>query len=141
MGYTHLTIEERTSISFLMIKGASIRAIAAAIGRNPSTVKRELDRNHTPNRDGTRSYYPHSSQKRYEKRVSKAHNTVRFPLEVIQIIERRIRETWSPEQIAAFCKGQGLPCFKTIYKWIGEGRSRTGGLRRRRSPEAEHPFQ
>jgi IS30 family transposase len=121
MGYIHLTIEERAAISFLRIQGASIRAIARAVGRNPSTVKRELDRNFTPNREGTRSYYPHSSQKRYEARVSKAHNIVQFPLEVVQIIERRIRETWSPEQIAAFYKGQGFPCFKTIYKWIGDG--------------------
>lgn len=30
-------------------------------------------------------------------------------MEVIQIIERRIRETWPPEQIAAFYKGQGFP--------------------------------
>lgn len=129
MGYIHLTIEERAAISFLRIQGASIRAIARAIGRNPSTVKRELDRNFTPNREGTRSYYPHSSQKRYEARISKAHNIVQFPLEVIQIIERRIRETWSPEQIAAFYKGQGFPCFKTIYKWIGEG-TVIGGDRR-----------
>ncbi|MEE5995727.1 MAG: IS30 family transposase [Candidatus Enteromonas sp.] len=121
MGYIHLTIEEMAAISFLKIQGASIRAIARAIGRNPSTVKRELDRNFTPNREGARSYYPHSSQKRYEARISKAHNIVQFPLEVIQIIERRIMETWSPEQIAAFYKGQGFPCFKTIYKWIGEG--------------------
>ncbi len=42
-------------------------------------------------------------------------------MEVIQIIERRIRETWSPEQIAAYYKDDGFPCYKTIYKWIDEG--------------------
>ena len=121
MSYIHLTIEERTSIAYLHNQGVSIRQIAKAIGRNPSTVKRELNRNHTPNRFGTKDYYPLSSQKRYEKRKSEAHNIVQFPLEVIQIIEQRIKETWSPEQIAAFYKNQGFPCYKTIYKWINEG--------------------
>jgi IS30 family transposase len=121
MSYIHLTIEERTSIAYLHNQGVSIRQIAKTIGRNPSTVKRELNRNYTPNRFGTKDYYPLSSQKRYEKRKSKAHNIVQFPLEVIQIIEQRIKETWSPEQIAAFYKDQGFPCYKTIYKWINEG--------------------
>ena len=124
MSYIHLTIEERTSIAYLHNKGVSLRQIAKAIGRNVSTIKRELDRNYTPSfrsRFKGVDYFPQSSQKRYEKRVSKAHNIVQFPLEVIQIIEQRIKETWSPEQIAAFYKDQGFPCFKTIYKWINEG--------------------
>ena len=121
MSYKHLTIEERTSIAHLHKQGISLRQIAITIGRNVSTVKRELDRNYTPSKIGDVDYFPHSSQKRYEKRISKAHNIVQFPLEVIQIIEQRLKETWSPEQIAAFYKGQGFPCYKTIYKWINEG--------------------
>lgn len=121
MSYIHLTIEERTSIAYLHQQGISIRQIAKTIGRNPSTIKRELNRNYTPNRFGTKDYYPLSSQKRYERRKSEAHNIIQFPLEVIQIIEQRIKETWSPEQIAAFYKDQGFPCYKTIYKWINEG--------------------
>lgn len=42
-------------------------------------------------------------------------------MEVIKIIERRIRETWSPEQIAPYYKYDGFPCYKTIYKWINDG--------------------
>ena len=41
-------------------------------------------------------------------------------MEVIQIIEQRIKETWSPEQIAAYYKNNGFPCYKTIYKLINE---------------------
>ena len=121
MSYIHLTIEERTSIAHLHNQGVSLRQIAETIGRNVSTIKRELDRNYTPNKKGDTDYFPQSSQKRYKKRISKAHNIVQFPLEVIQIIEQRIKETWSPEQIAAFYKDQGFPCYKTIYKWINEG--------------------
>ena len=121
MRYIHLTIEERTSIAHLHKQGVSLRQIALTIGRNVSTIKRELDRNYTPNKKGDNDYYPYSSQKRYEERKSEAHNIIQFPLEVIQIIEQRIKETWSPEQIAAYYKNDGFPCYKTIYKWINEG--------------------
>ena len=121
MSYIHLTIEERASISHLHKQGVSIRQIARAIGRNPSTIKRELDRNFTPSKYSDQDYFPQSSQKRYKKRISTAHNIVQFPLEVIQIVEQRIKETWSPEQIAAFYKNDGFPCYKTIYKWINDG--------------------
>ena len=121
MSYIHLTIEERTSIAHLHNQGVSFRQIAKTIGRNVSTIKREIDRNYTSKHYQYINYYPHTSQKKYEKRISKAHNIVQFPLEVIQIIEQRIKETWSPEQIAAFYKDQHFPCYKTIYKWINEG--------------------
>ena len=49
--------------------------------------------------------------KRYDERKSEAHNIIQFPLEVIQIIEQRIKETWSPEQIAAYYKNNGFPCY------------------------------
>ena len=121
MSYIHLTIEERTSIAHLHKQGVSLRQIAITIGRNVSTIKRELDRNYTPNKKGDNDYYHYSSQKRYEERKPEAHNIIQFPLEVIQIIEQRIKETWSPEQIAAYYKNDRFPCYKTIYKWINEG--------------------
>ena len=121
MSYIHLTIEERTSIAYLKKQGVSLRQIAKTIGRNVSTIKREIERNYTNKYDNFYSYYPNTSQTKYKKRISKAHNIVQFPLEVIQIIEQRIKETWSPEQIAAYYKDDGFPCYKTIYKWINEG--------------------
>lgn len=121
MSYIHLTIEERTSIAYLHNQGVSLRKIAKTIGRNVSTIKRELDRNCTPSEYWNSDYFPHPSQKRYKKRISKAHNIVQFPLEIIQIVEQRLKETWSPEQISSFYKEQGFTCYKTIYKWINEG--------------------
>ena len=121
MSYSHFTIEERINIKHLLAKGVSIRQIANELGRSPSSVSREIARNSAePNQYGEK-YRVQMADKLYKKRVSKAHNIVQFPLEVIQIIEQRIKETWSPEQIAAFYKDQGFPCHKTIYKWINEG--------------------
>lgn len=47
MSYIHLTIEERASIAHLHKQGGSLRQIAITIGRNVSTIKRELYRNYT----------------------------------------------------------------------------------------------
>lgn len=122
MSYSHFIIEEQISIKHLLAKGVSIRQIASELGRSPSSVSREIRRNsHKPSRITGATYTVTMAQLYVKKRISKAHNIVQFPLEVIQIIEQRIKETWSPEQIAAFYKVQGFPCYKTIYKWINEG--------------------
>ena len=44
-GYTHLNSEERDQICALRSAGSSIRSIARALGRSPSTISRELNRN------------------------------------------------------------------------------------------------
>ena len=60
MSYIHLTIEERTSIAYLHNQGVSLRKIAKTIGRNVSTIKRELDRNCTPSESWNSDYFPHN---------------------------------------------------------------------------------
>ena len=122
MSYSHFSIEERISIKHLLAKGASIRQIASELNRSPSSVSREIKRNsHKPSRISGATYTVTMAQVYVRRRKSKAHNIVQFPLEVIQIIEQRIKETWSPEQIAAYYKDDGFPCYKTIYKWINDG--------------------
>jgi transposase, IS30 family len=44
-GYAHLTAEERVRIAALRADGASLRAIARALGRAASTISRGLRRN------------------------------------------------------------------------------------------------
>ena len=43
--YTHLSIEEREKSRVLLEQGISIRAIARILGRSPSTISREFNRN------------------------------------------------------------------------------------------------
>ncbi|MFA5762837.1 MAG: IS30 family transposase [Bacilli bacterium] len=121
MNYSHFTIEERISLKHLLAKNISIRQIAKELNRSPSSISREIKRNSSkPNEYGTK-YHVSVAEKLHKKRVSIAHNIIQFPFEVIQIFEQRIKETWSPEQIATFYKNEGFPCYKTIYKWIFEG--------------------
>ncbi|WP_368334414.1 helix-turn-helix domain-containing protein, partial [Phocaeicola massiliensis] len=45
MSYNHLTIEERACIYQFLNLGMSIRKIAQALKRSPSTISREIKRN------------------------------------------------------------------------------------------------
>ena len=44
--YGHFSLEERCTIARLQQAGQSIRQIAAALDRSPSSISRELKRNH-----------------------------------------------------------------------------------------------
>ncbi len=58
MGYHHFSIEERVCLREYYIKGYSYRKIAKLLGRNVSSVSRELRRNCTHMYD-IPTYYPH----------------------------------------------------------------------------------
>ncbi|EDO0411355.1 IS30 family transposase, partial [Listeria monocytogenes] len=59
MSYTHLTTAERVKIETYLELGMSIRSIARRLGRQPSTVSREIRRNP--------DYVAERARKRYEK--------------------------------------------------------------------------
>jgi len=107
-----LNIAEREKILAGINQGLSIRAIAAGLGRAPSTVSRELARNlrqkyfRPPSRTGPRplgwNYSPHQSQYRAETsaarpKIAKLAERPRLRQEV----QDRLKEEHSPEQIAA----------------------------------------
>ena len=117
MNYIHLTIEERTCIYQLWLSKVSIRQIAKAINRSPSTVSRELKRNECGYRY---KYLPHIAEKKYNERRKDCHRKIIIEIKVKEYIEARLNEQWSPEQISKRLKNQvqGCPSFSTIYRWI-----------------------
>ena len=72
MNYHHFSIEERCCLREYYVKGKSYREIARLLGRNVSTVSRELRRNCTFFRDIPR-YYPYTAQKKSNLRNSYRH--------------------------------------------------------------------
>ena len=99
MNYHHLSIEERSCIRKYYVDGLIYREIARLIGRNVSTISREIRRNRTHMYD-IPTYYPHAAQKKYLLRRSCCHRGMFHSWEVIDYIEEKLRATWSPEQIA-----------------------------------------
>ena len=119
MNYHHFTIEERCCLLEYYVKGKSYREIARLLGRNVSSVSRELRRNCTFFRDIPR-YYPHTAQKKSNLRNSYRHRGMFWEQEVLDYIDEKLSQTWSPEQIANTPCGMKMPSFKTIYRWIDE---------------------
>ena len=72
MNYKHFTIEERCCLREYYVKGKSYREIAKLLGRNVSSISRELRRNCTFFRDIPR-YYPYTAQKKSNLRNSYRH--------------------------------------------------------------------
>lgn len=68
MSYTHLTIEDRACIYFYYKKDLKVSEIAKLLGRDKSTISRELRRNHS--RD--EGYNAIGAQRKYNKRRKNA---------------------------------------------------------------------
>ena len=128
MNYRHLSIEERSCIRKYYVDGLSYREIARLIGRNVSTVSREIRRNCTHMYD-TPTYYPHTAQKKYLLRRSYCHRGMFWNEEVITYIEDKLKATWSPEQIACTPCELTMPSWRTIYRWIYEKYLVNGNLK------------
>ncbi len=118
--YNHFTIEERCCLREYYVKGKSYREIAKLLGRNVSSVSRELRRNCTFYRDVPR-YYPYTAQKKSNLRNSYRHRGIFWSNQVLTYIEEKLSLTWSPEQISKTPCEFKMPSFKTIYRWLYEG--------------------
>ena len=99
MNYHHLTIEERACLREYYKKGYSYRKIAELIGRNVSTVSRELRRNCT-HMYNIPTYYPHTAQKKIPaKKVILSPRNVSRPKEIGVYQETAIRNMVSGTNI------------------------------------------
>ena len=65
-------------------------------------------------------YYPYKAQRKSNLRNSYRHRGMFWKQEVLDYIDEKLSQTWSPEQIAKTSCGMKLPLFRTIYRWIDE---------------------
>jgi IS30 family transposase len=117
--YDQLSLDERCEIARLQASGASIRQIAAALDRSPSSVSRELKRN-TGQGPRAEPYRPAYAQAQMSARRWSGCRLER---------DERLRETvlgalgqgWSPEQVSGRLKleqGRAVIGHETIYRFI-----------------------
>ena len=122
--YRQLSIEERCEIARLHEGGQSIRKIAAALDRQPSTIKRELSRN-SSSRVG---YSPTYAQQQASARRWSGSRLERDDV-LRETILDRLADGWSPEQISgrlALDAGRKVISHETIYRFIHAQLKRTG---------------
>jgi transposase, IS30 family len=128
--YEQLSLEDRCEIARLRADGSSIRQIAAALDRPPSTISRELKRN-----GGAQvGYKPSYAQQQTQARRWKGSRLERDESLRAAVIER-LASGWSPEQIAGRLKrerGRQVISYESIYRFIYAQLARTKDYRWRR---------
>lgn len=112
--YTHLTQYQRYQISFLKNMGLSQTEIAKELRVHKSTVSRELKRN-----TGGRGYLPRQAQRKaLNRRKDKV--SPRIPESTWTLVEKYLKQDWSPEQISGWLVAEKDICIshESIYQYI-----------------------
>lgn len=124
--YRHLTEADRIVIRTLFQEGKTRQYMADFIERDLSTVKREIRRN-----SGLRGYRPKQAQQKAAARREKPRTRKMTP-EVVEPIEAKLREDYSPEQISAtMAKAIGVKVsHECIYQHIWQDKRDEGTLYR-----------
>ncbi|MBU0984582.1 MAG: helix-turn-helix domain-containing protein [candidate division Zixibacteria bacterium] len=114
--YEQISLDERIEISHLYSAGASIRQIASALDRSPSSVARELKRNRSP-----KGLY----QPVYADQVSRSRRWSGSKLDRDKKLRDKVlgclKRGWSPEQVSgrlARDAGQSIISHETISRFI-----------------------
>lgn len=118
--YIHLSCAEREEISIGLNTGRQIIDIAKAIGRDPSTLYREIKRNNAQKNNV--QYRANRAQLRADERKIASHRRERLSNPTIQkYVTEKIKQEWTPELIVGKLP-LDKPGLKTnhesIYLWI-----------------------
>jgi IS30 family transposase len=97
-GARYLSQDERVYLADRLRENASVRAVAAELGRSPSTISREIHRNAHPD---SGDYRPFAAQRRAEaRRPRPKRGKISSNPELRAAVQGHLDERWSPEQIA-----------------------------------------
>jgi transposase, IS30 family len=113
--YEQFTFEERCQIAELRREGRSLRQIAAALDRSPSSISRELKRN-----SGVEAYRPDYAQQQTRARRWSGSRLDRNA-ELRDKVLKALGQGWSPEQVVGRMKleaGRTVIGCETIYRFI-----------------------
>lgn len=115
-----LSLAEREEISRAMVSGQSIRSIAASLGRAPSTVCREIQRN-----AGSEGYRANQAdQAAWDRARRPKICKLAQHRALAQRVADKLQRQWSPEQIAGWLKRtypddtSGQVSHETIYRTL-----------------------
>ena len=114
--YSQITIEERCEIARLRATGCSIRQIASALDRAPSTIAREMKRNRS-HQGGYRPVYADQQGRARRWTGSKLDRNA----DLREAVLSRLAQGWSPEQVSgrlALEAGVCVISHETIYRFI-----------------------
>lgn len=118
--YVHFGKSDRLTISILLKKGFSLRAIAGELKKNDSSLSREIRRNlvlgrYDPLKANHKARVKRQRSKYQGMKIVKDNNLRKY-------IEKKLQAGWTPENIAGRLKlknqGKSVISFKSIYKYL-----------------------
>jgi transposase, IS30 family len=116
----HLTLEEREIIAHMHRAGKMQTQIAERLGRDKSTISRELRRNRSRN-----GYWAVAAQRKAERRRNERPWVAKLQrMELRRYVSEHLRRRWSPDQIAGRARNDFPRDWRrqisppTIYAWI-----------------------
>ncbi|MCF4977933.1 helix-turn-helix domain-containing protein, partial [Pseudomonas gessardii] len=93
--YNHLSTEERVTIMVMLFQRQTLRAIAALLGRHPSTISREIKRNpQQPHYDAIQA----TSRAQQLRHAPRRQRRLSPDSELFQVVVEMLRIGWSPQQ-------------------------------------------
>jgi IS30 family transposase len=117
--YKQLTADERDKIALFMARGFNLNNIARILGRNRSTISREIRRNGAAK---YKSYTPHAAEAWSNLRKSAANTHPRLKNTFIRdYVHQKIKDGWTPEIISGTLKKEhpeNSIRHESIYQYI-----------------------
>ena len=98
----YLTLDERETIALMLAAGRRQKDIAAALGRDPGTVSREIQRNGPPPKHGKPQ--PYRALPAHRKAMKRARRPkeakLKTQVELREYVQDKLEAKWSPKQIS-----------------------------------------
>ena len=120
--YTHLSLKERELVFLYLNQGKGLRAMGKILGRNHTTILREVTRNSRvgKKRKGGK-YSPSLATSLVKKRRQESKRRKLDELSLQHYVLGKLNRGWSPEQISGRLKLKAPNCYlsyETIYQFI-----------------------
>jgi IS30 family transposase len=117
--YKQLNADDRDKIAIFMARGVNLNNIARMLGRNRSTISREIRRNGAAK---YKSYTPHAAEARSKLRKSAANTHPRLKnIFIRDYVHQKIKDGWTPEIISGTLKKEhpeNSISHESIYQYI-----------------------
>lgn len=124
---SHLTYEQRYTISAMLQAGYSQSSISEALGRCKSVISREITRN----RDGrSKKYVADLAQRKCDTRHKEKNKRIKLTPAMRTYIIEKLEQKLSPEQIVGLSIRNEVNCvsYQWIYQMIWSDKKRRGKL-------------
>ena len=124
---SHINQEQRYTIQVLLEQNFSKDYIASLIGKDKTSIYRELKRNSDKRNS---KYTADLATKKCKDRHKNKNKKIHFTEEIKQKVEEKIKEDYSPEQITGYFKKEGIACVshERIYQHIWQDKKKKGVL-------------